>query len=159
MESKKTHYAHCIINQKGDDVYGIVRYTQVEGEQTRIQARIEGLSKGLHGFHIHEFGNLEKGCISAGGHYNPHGKNHGGPDDEDRHVGDMGNIESDGKVAVYDRTDRLIMLYGEFSVIGRATVVHAGPDDLGKGGFEDSLTTGHAGARLGCGVIGISGPW
>jgi len=28
--------------------------------------------------------------------------------------------------------------------------VHEDPDDLGRGGFEDSNTTGHAGARLGC---------
>ena len=33
-------------------------------------------------------------------------------------------------------------------------MVHADPDDLGKGGFEDSLTTGHAGARVACGVVG-----
>ena len=29
-----------------------------------------------------------------------------------------------------------------------------GTDDLGKGGFEDSKTTGHAGGRAACGVIG-----
>lgn len=37
--------------------------------------------------------------------------------------------------------------------------VHADPDDLGKGGFDDSKTTGHAGARLACGTIGLSGPF
>jgi Cu-Zn family superoxide dismutase len=43
--------------------------------------------------------------------------------------------------------------------LGRAFVVHADEDDLGKGNFEDSKTTGHAGARLACGTIGISGPF
>jgi Cu-Zn family superoxide dismutase len=46
-------------------------------------------------------------------------------------------------------------LYGKNSIFGRSIVVHADQDDLGKGGFPDSLTTGHAGARLDCAVIGI----
>ena len=42
----------------------------------------------------------------------------------------------------------LIQLSGATSIIGRAIVVHADEDDLGKGGKEDSKTTGHAGARV-----------
>jgi Cu-Zn family superoxide dismutase len=52
--------------------------------------------------------------------------------------------------------DRLVKLIGATSVIGRSVVVHADVDDLGKGGHELSLTTGNAGARVACGVIGIA---
>ena len=71
----------------------------------------------------------------------------------------MGNIVSDGTVAKMDYVDPLIKLSGEFSIVGRAVVVHSGTDDLGEGGFDDSKTTGHAGGRLGCGVIGLSSPF
>lgn len=39
------------------------------------------------------------------------------------------------------------------SVAGRAIVVHANVDDYGLGNFTDSLTVGHAGARLACCII------
>ena len=132
METTKK-FAHCILNYKGAPVFGIVKFSQVEGG-TRVQANIEGLPKGKHGFHVHIWGNLEGGCKSAGGHFNPFGKTHGGPGDEERHVGDMGNIESDGKVATLDYVDKLITLVGENTIIGRSVVIHEGEDDLGKGG-------------------------
>jgi len=56
----------------------------------------------------------------------------------------------------YDIEDKLVGLCGPNSVIGRSCVVHQDEDDLGLGGFEDSKTTGHAGARVACGVIGLS---
>ena len=51
-----------------------------------------------------------------------------------------------------------IKLDGPHSVIGRAFVVHERQDDLGITSHPDSLTTGNAGGRLACGVIGLSGP-
>ena len=85
---------------------------------------------------------------------------HGGPNSEIRHVGDMGNVDAgaDG-VAKYFLEDHLIHIHGEFSVIGRSCVCHAKEDDLGLGGNEESLKTGNAGARVACGVIGLSGPF
>lgn len=36
-----------------------------------ITGTIRGLTEGLHGFHVHEKGDLSNGCISAGAHFNP----------------------------------------------------------------------------------------
>jgi len=106
---------------------------------------------------VHEFGDITT-CGDAGGHYNPDKANHGAPENSKgkRHVGDLGNIQAEnGKEASIDITDSIISLWGERSIIGRAIVVHEGPDDLGLGGDEGSITTGNAGNRVACGVIGI----
>ena len=74
-----------------------------------------------------------------------------------RHVGDLGNIHTDSAGAAKGTIeDKHIKLIGPESVIGRMIVVHAGEDDLGKGGNEESLKTGNAGGRAACGVIGVS---
>jgi len=140
-------------------VRGLVTFSQIRGNNSVVVIKVSltGLKPGPHGFHIHTLGDLSKGCMSAGGHFNPIGAPHGGPNDdfENRHVGDLGNIIADenGKVDI-TLEDSLLSLRGEMSIIGRSVVVHADEDDLGKGMFSDSKTTGHAGARIACGVIG-----
>lgn len=142
----------------GAKVKGNLVFEQkVSGGPTTVTGQIIGLETGKHGFHIHQYGDLSNGCASCGGHYNPFGKKHGAPTDAERHAGDLGNIEAKaGEPTIIEISDGLLSLIGAHSVIGRAVVVHAGEDDLGKGGMDDSLTTGHAGAREACGVIGIS---
>lgn len=154
------HYskaALCILHPDGKNTAkGHVLFKQESAEsKTIIEAKVTGLKKNAkHGFHVHEFGDLSKGCITAGAHFNPDGKQHGGPDDKERHVGDLGNLESNEKgEAHYKIEDDLIHLSGKNSVIGRSCVVHENQDDLGRGGFEDSKTTGHSGGRIACGVI------
>ena len=68
-----------------------------------------------------------------------------------------GNVEAgaDGVARIHIE-DRLVKLIGVTSVIGRSVIVHADKDDLGLGGDATSLTTGNAGARTACGVIGIA---
>uniref|UniRef100_A0A6I9SD65 Superoxide dismutase [Cu-Zn] n=1 Tax=Elaeis guineensis var. tenera TaxID=51953 RepID=A0A6I9SD65_ELAGV len=95
---------------------------------------------------------------NAGPHFNPAGKEHGAPEDENRHAGDLGNVTAgeDGTVN-FSIIDKQIPLSGPNSIIGRAVVVHADPDDLGKGGHELSKSTGNAGGRVACGIIGLQG--
>ncbi|KAI8323496.1 copper/zinc superoxide dismutase [Martensiomyces pterosporus] len=144
---------------KGDEgVTGVVTLVQAnESTPTKVHAEITGLAPGKHGFHVHQFGDNTNGCTSAGPHFNPFSKTHGGPTDENRHVGDLGNLTAPAQgTAVFDTEDSQVTLFGAHSVIGRTIVVHADEDDLGKGGHELSVTTGNAGGRLACGVIGIT---
>uniref|UniRef100_L7M2Y2 Superoxide dismutase [Cu-Zn] n=1 Tax=Rhipicephalus pulchellus TaxID=72859 RepID=L7M2Y2_RHIPC len=149
--------AVCVLSGS-DKTKGTLHFTQEgDGKPVKVVGEITGLSKGKHGFHIHEFGDNTNGCVSAGAHFNPHGKEHGAPTDTNRHVGDLGNVEAgDNGVAKVNIEDSVISLCGEHNIIGRSLVVHADPDDLGKGGHELSKTTGNAGARLACGVVGIT---
>ena len=124
-----------------------------------VSGIVEGLHKNsLHAIHIHEYGDLTEGCDSACAHFNPFDKNHGGRDDKERHVGDLGNIKTDKNgVARFKFTDSVISLkHNKRNILGRSVIIHKDRDDLGKGGHEDSLTTGHAGKRLDCAVIGIA---
>jgi len=111
-----------------------------------------------HGIHIHEAGDLSDKCMGACGHFNPYNKQHGGPTSKERHVGDLGNIRFDAQgVAKFRMDDGLVKLRGtKANVIGRSVVIHEDMDDLGMGNHNDSLTTGHAGKRITCAVIGYS---
>uniref|UniRef100_Q0PKG2 Superoxide dismutase [Cu-Zn] n=2 Tax=Haliotis discus TaxID=36094 RepID=Q0PKG2_HALDI len=149
--------AVCVL--RGDsEVKGTVFFSQGDADSpVKVTGSITGLTEGKHGFHVHQFGDNTNGCTSAGSHFNPFGKTHGAPEDENRHAGDLGNVTADASgVANIDIEDKIISLTGDKSIIGRTIVVHAGVDDLGKGGNEESLKTGNAGGRQACGVIGIT---
>ncbi|KAM1040481.1 hypothetical protein TB2_029322 [Malus domestica] len=138
-------------------VGGVVTLSQEDDGPTTVNVRITGLTPGPHGFHLHEYGDTTNGCISTGAHFNPKQLTHGAPEDEIRHAGDLGNIiaNADG-VAEATIVDNQIPLTGPNAIIGRALVVHELEDDLGKGGHELSLSTGNAGGRLACGVVGLT---
>ncbi|XVF69028.1 hypothetical protein PTKIN_Ptkin11bG0048300 [Pterospermum kingtungense] len=143
---------------KGDSqVEGVVTLSQEDDGPTAVNVRVTGLTPGPHGFHLHEYGDTTNGCMSTGAHFNPNNMTHGAPEDEIRHAGDLGNIvaNADG-VAEATIVDSQIPLSGPNAVVGRAFVVHELEDDLGKGGHELSLTTGNAGGRLACGVVGLT---
>lgn len=141
------------------DVRGTQESSKVQGRLKlvpesgglRIQGRIEGLTPGKHGFHIHEYGDCSDAGKAAGGHYNPHGAGHGYLPEADpatAHAGDLGNLEADadGTAIVDVYAPSLSLAQGPYPVAGRAFIVHDKEDDFGQ-------PAGNAGGRAGCGCI------
>jgi Cu-Zn family superoxide dismutase len=139
--------------KSGSSVKGWVRFEQVEGG-VQVTARVEGLKPNAkHAIHIHELGDCSSSDgKSAGGHYNPEGHAHAGPEAEESHAGDFGNLQADHTgLANYNRTFADLSIAGDHNpVVGRAIIVHAGEDDL------STQPTGNAGGRIACGTIGYS---
>ena len=127
---------------------GVITLKQEHG-YVLVSGEVSGLTPGKHGFHIHMFGDLRSADgMSVGGHYNPEGHDHGGPESKAHHIGDLGNIEADdsgvAKVNVKAEKADLHML------LGRSLVVHAKADDL------KTQPAGDSGPRIGIGVIGLA---
>lgn len=59
-----------VVLQGSDTVKGSITFTETK-EGVLIEGKIEGLTEGKHGFHIHERGDLSQGCASTGAHFNP----------------------------------------------------------------------------------------
>ncbi len=136
---------------EGSQVSGVVTFTRV-ANGVKVIADVKGLSPGRHGFHIHEYGDCsDLKAQSAGGHFNPTNKPHGGPDAEQHHIGDLGNLVADENGNAHlEQVYSFLSLNGPYSIIGRAVIVHYGEDDF------TTQPTGGAGARAACGVIGIA---
>ena len=132
------------------DVRGTV-YLQKEGVgRTRLTFEVRGLAPGMHGAHVHAHGDLRHGCAGTCAHHNPDGTSHGGPVGPRRHRGDLGNIVADPS----GESDTVVVVDTALhELVGRTIIVHAGPDDLGRGGNDESRKTGNAGARVAGGLI------
>jgi superoxide dismutase, Cu-Zn family len=142
-----------LLPASGSAVHGIVRFTPA-ATGLKMVADIDGLTANAqHGFHIHEFGDCSApDAASAGSHWDPSmTKHHGKPEEKDRHSGDMGNIQADanGKAHLELMMEGISIAGPQNSILGHAIIVHAKPDDFGQ-------PVGNAGARIGCGVIGIA---
>jgi Cu-Zn family superoxide dismutase len=141
----------CILRNHERRDQGVVRFTQ-KGYTLLIQGKVWDVKPGEHGFHIHKNGNEVDGAHTLCEHYNPRKKNHGGLVDSESHAGDLGNflVGEDGIGYFKEATEKITLE----EILGRSMVFHADRDDLGRGGFEDSLKTGHSGDRILYGIIG-----
>jgi Cu-Zn family superoxide dismutase len=138
---------------KGNKTIGEATFEQA-GDKVKVVIFVQGLKPGQeHGLHIHEKGDCSSGDgMSAGGHFNPHGKPHGNPGGKERHAGDLPSLKAgkDGRANIQVEVDMISVTAGPGGIVGRAVIVHADPDDF------KTQPTGNAGARLACGVIRLN---
>lgn len=149
-------------------ISGTVEFHSCGSEyETFVRFKLSGFPPNkISGCHIHECGDLTKGCASACAHYNPENKLHGSQKlfGSDRHAGDLcSNIIADENGEVdFVYWDELIELRGPNSIAGRAVVIHQGYDDMGAYRYQDTIRgkesakTGNAGERIACAIIGIT---
>jgi Cu-Zn family superoxide dismutase len=131
-------------------VTGTVKFAKAD-HGVKVMVDLKGLTpNGKHGFHIHEKGDLsDPKLVSAGPHFNPEGKKHGGAEGDERHGGDLGNITADDK----GHAKVTIMAHGvtiddeKTGIVGRSIIVHAKPDD------EKTDPSGNSGDRIAGGAI------
>ena len=138
-------------------IEGTVHFTECE-QGVELKVHLKGFEPNtLHGFHVHEAGDLTDRCMSMCAHFNPYGTKHGGPSSRERHVGDLGNLKANAKgechITFYD--DCIRLRGTKSNILGRGLILNADEDDLGIGG-EESTRTGNAGKRVACAVIGYA---
>jgi Cu-Zn family superoxide dismutase len=138
-------------NPQGQSV-GTARFIQV-GSAVRIVLDAKDLPAGPHGVHVHTVGKCDPPDFnSAGGHFNPLGKQHGALNPQGSHAGDLPNltVAADGSGRMETTTEQLTLGSGPTSIWdadGSALVVHAAADDF------KTDPTGNSGARIACGVL------
>lgn len=154
--------AVAIVKDDVNKITGVIRFSTVSNDEQSsssgcvVDGVIDGLEPGLHGLHIHECGDISRGAASLGAHYNPRHVRHGSPanGDDDRHAGDLGNIEADANGrAKFQFVDRVV---GVGEIIGRSVVVTENADDFGEGTADSSSIDGNSGDRLAYGIIARS---
>jgi len=141
------------LNDAQGQSVGTATITAARAGGVRIAFDLKNLPAGEHGVHIHAAAKCEgPKFTTAGGHFNPDGKQHGSMNPQGPHAGDLGNItvKNDGTFRG-TVTDSLVNLGSDnhslFTNGGTAIVIHANADDM------KTDPSGNSGDRIACGVI------
>lgn len=120
-----------------------------------VTVRVSGLTPGAeHGFHVHERGLCgPPDFSSAGGHFNPHGRQHGFQNPAGPHAGDLPNLRANAEGVAdttFLATNVRLRAGAPESLVregGVALMVHARPDDY------RTDPSGESGDRIACAVL------
>lgn len=115
-----------------------------------MMVEVKGLPPGEMGIHIHEVGRCEGPDFkSAGGHWNPTGKQHGWQNPNGHHLGDLNNlvVTPQGIAKKNWLPDPHGNVPSPFDADGTSLVIHAQRDD------EKTDPSGNSGARIACAVL------
>lgn len=141
----------ALMSPSGEQVGTVAYLEEPSGMQLRIS--VEGLAPGVHAVHLHTTGSCEAPDFSsAGGHWNPMGKQHGRDNPDGAHLGDLANMNvgEDGAGSATYMVAGVSYAGVEPAMSdgdGTALVIHEGADDY----VTDP--TGEAGGRAACAVL------
>ncbi len=139
------HASATIIDLSGAEI-GFAAITEDGTGRVHVNVKVDGLTAGLHGIHIHATGSCANAFAAAQGHHNPGVVGHG------QHSGDLPNLSVNGagRGTLNAATTAATLTAGATSVFdgdGSAIIIHANPDDF------MTQPTGNSGGRVACGVI------
>ena len=149
-----------LVNAQGQPA-GRVLLTET-GQGVQMAIEVQGLPPGPKGFHFHRTGACQPGPAAATGQLVPFGaagphfdpgmsNNHGQPNRPrtEVHAGDNPNIPvgPDGRGMLRHLNTQVTLAPGPNSVMGRALIVHAQPDDF------QTDPSGNSGGRVLCGLV------
>ncbi len=126
-----------------------------KGAGVEVKLDLKNLPPGVHAVHFHQNAKCDPPDFkSAGGHFNPTGKQHGFDNPQGHHAGDMMNftVEQDGTAKATVKDDDVVLGTGSeanslFANGGTSIMVHAKADDY------KTDPAGNSGDRIACGAV------
>lgn len=148
--------AHAdVVNARGQQV-AIAEIGQQDGA-LYVAIDVSGMAPGRYAVHVHTVGRCDGPTYeSAGGHWNPAGRQHGFHTDAGPHMGDLPNIavNAGGRGLVAFQIQDAWLTGGANPLLdadGASVVIHAREDDF------QTDPSGNSGDRIACGVLRRSG--
>lgn len=126
-----------------------------KGKGVEVKLALKDLPPGEHAVHFHQNAKCDPPDFkSAGGHFNPTGKQHGFDNPNGHHAGDMPNftVKPNGTAKATVKDDDVVLGNGSqpnslFANGGTSIIIHAKADDM------KTDPSGNSGDRIACGAI------